>query len=157
VREHGIARAALGTPAAILIGWTLLGTQSAYQYARWHADEIVAAGRELMDQCPETSFGHHPELGRSQAHPLYGEEIQSSDPRVPRVLRKLGARRIWVDAERVGVCVGTNDLDFSVIPRPETEFQIYRDPHPTTTCSPVWGSPGKGSTKITDRLWTNLY
>jgi len=160
VREHHISRAVLAVLAAIVVGWTLLGTQSAYQYARWHADEIVAAGCELADRCPSTgyyTYNRHPELDTSGAHALFGEEVQPSDPRVPRVLRGLGARRIWVDEDRVAVYVGKNAFDFSTIPRPEAEFQIYRTPHPTTACNPVWGSQGKGSTHLTDRLWTNLY
>ncbi len=160
VREHRISRAILAVLAAIVMGWTLLGTQSAYQFARWHADEIVTAGCELMDQCPRTgyrAYSRHLEFDTNEASTLFGEEIQPTDPRVPRVLRKLGARRIWVDAEHVAVYVGVNEFDLSVIPRPEIEFQIYRTPHPTTISNFVWGTQGKDATKLTDRLWTNLY
>ena len=106
-----------------------------------------------MDRCPQSDF-HNFNIGW---YAFFGEEIQPSDPRVPVVLRKLGARRIWVDAERVAVYVGTNEFDFSTFPRPEIEFQIYRAAHPATHERFIWGSPGKGSTKLTDRLWTNLY
>lgn len=160
VRAHRTARVILAIVAAILLGLTLLGTQSSYQYARWHAEEIVAAGRELMDRCPSTDYrpyNVHPEIDPSGTFALMGVEIQPGDPRVPEVLRKLGARRIWVDADRVAVYVGTNRFDFSTFPQPEIEFQIYRLPHPDTTENPVWGFRGKGSTKITDKLWTNLY
>jgi hypothetical protein len=159
-REHRIVRVVLAILAAIMLGLTLLGTQSAYQYARRHADEIVAAGCELMDHCPKTgyyTYNRHPEIDTSGILALFGQEIQPGDPRVPSVLRKLGARRIWIDEERVAVYVGPNKFDFSCIPQPEIEFQIYRDAHPTTTCGPVWGDHGKGATRITDRLWTNVY
>ena len=135
VREHRIVRVVLAILAAIMLGLTLLGTQSAYQYARWHADEIVAAGCELMDQCPKSGFdryNRHPEIDTSGILDLFGQEIQPTDPRVPKVLRKLGARRIWIDEERVAVYVGPNKFDFSCIPQPGIEFQIYRYPHPTT-------------------------
>jgi hypothetical protein len=150
VREHGSARATRAFLAAIVVTLTVMGTQTAYQYARWHSDEIVAAGCNLMDQCPKTGYRpHSPHRGTytSNAQALVGQEIEPSDPRVPDVLRKLGARRIWVDDERVAVYVGL-----------ETEFQIYRLPHPDSTLDPVWGFRGKAwPTKITDRLWTNDY
>ena len=129
VREKHTARAVLAVLAIIAIGLTFMGTQSSFQFARRHADEIVAAANQFADQIP-AHFG----------------EIQPNDPLAPSVLRKLGARRIWIDQERVAVYVGG-----------DTEFQIYRRPHPTTSCDPVWGFRGKGSTKITDRLWTNDY
>jgi hypothetical protein len=154
-REHRMARVVLAILVTIMLGLTLLGTQSAYQYARWHADEIVVAGCELMDQCPRTGYRDY---SRHVGMPaLFGQEIDPGDPRVPEVLRKLGALRIWVDEERVAVYVGINKFDFSCIPQPGIEFQIYRNAHPTTTCGPVWGSYGKGATRITDRLWTNVY
>lgn len=138
-----------------MTGWTVLGTQSAYQYARWHADEIVRAGCDLMDRCPRTEYrACYPARIYTS---LFGEEIALNDPRVPQVLRKLGARRIWVDGERVAVYVETNEFDFSCIPKPEIEFQIYRTPQPKTPHGPVWGSHGKSHTKLTDRLWTNIY
>jgi hypothetical protein len=132
VREHEIRRGVLSVLAAVVLGLTVWGTQSSFQYARWHADEIVAAGCELADRCPRTDD--------------FGQEINPSDPRVPKVLRKLGARRIWVDGERVAVYV-----------RKEVEYQIHRDPHGKGMPNPVWGFRGKGSTRITDRLWTNDY
>jgi hypothetical protein len=160
VRKRNTARAVLAVLAAIVLGLTLLNTQSPYQYARRHADKIVAAGCELMDRCPRTeyySYNLHPEIDTSGILAIFGEEIQPDDPRVVSVLRKLGARRIWVDEERVAVYVGSNEFDFSGFPRPEIEFQIYRTPHTTTTSNPVWGFHGKGATRITDRLWTNDY
>jgi len=160
VREQNIARVVLAVLAAIILGLTLLGTQSAYQYARWHADEIVAAGCELMNECQKTgchTHNRHPEIDTSGSSALFGQEIQPTDPRVPEVLRKLGACRIWVDEERVAVYVGINKFDISCIPQPGIEFQIYRDAHPTTTDGPVWSDQGKDATRITDRLWTNVY
>ncbi len=158
VRQHDTPRAILGVLAAIMLGWTLWGTQTAYQYARRHPDEIVAAGCELADKCPKSdyhTYNRHPEFG--DAFALLGQEVDPDDPRVPVVLRKLGAQRIWVDEERVAVYVGVNKLDFSCIPQPDMEFQIYRSPRPTTVDNPVWAFRGKGSTKFTDRLWTNVY
>ena len=146
VRQHDTPRAILAVLAAIVLGLTLWGTQTAYQYARRHADEVVAAGCELADQCPRAdhrTYSPHPE---SHTRDLVGQEIDSSDPRVPKALRRLGAQRIWVDDERVAVYVGG-----------DTEFQIYRAPHATTTYNPVWAPRWKGSTKFTDRLWTNMY
>ena len=157
VRERGMVRVVLAILAAMVIGPTLLSTQSTYQYARWHAGEIVAAGSKLMEQCPATGFriyNPHPD-NTSGTSDLFGKEVQPNDPRVPPILRKLGARRIWVDKERVAVYVGR--LAFSsVLPRPEVEFQIFSRPSQYTS-SPVWGSHGKGATRITDRLWTNDY
>jgi hypothetical protein len=147
IREHHTKRAILAFLAAIVLGLTLLGTQSAYQYARWHADEIVAAGCELMDRCPRTdyyTYNRNPEIDTSGTLALFGQEIQPSDPRVPSVLRTLGARRIWVDKERVAVYVGG-----------DTEFEIYRVP--PAQCNPVWAPRWKGSTHFNDRLSTNVY
>jgi hypothetical protein len=160
LRERRMARVLRAFLAAIVLGLTLLGTQSPYQYARRHSDEIVAAGDRLMDQCPESDFhayNPHPKLDKSADRTLFGQEIPPSDPRVPNVLRKLGARRIWVDKDRVAVYVGSNQYDLSQFPHPEIEFQIYRRSHPDTTSNPVWGFKGKGATKITERLWTNDY
>jgi hypothetical protein len=155
VRERGERRLLSAFFAVIVLGLTLVGTQSSYQYARRHAAEIVAAGRELMDQVPATDF--HPQPNKSSVTALVGVEIQPSDPRVPSVLRNLGACRIWVDKERVAVYVGPETLQILRVPNDEVEYQLYRVPHPTTTCNPVWGFKGKGATKITDRLWTNDY
>jgi hypothetical protein len=125
VLERRPSRALL---ALLVLGIVAWGTQSAYQYASRNADQIVAAGGELKNRLAK------------------GGEIEPGDPRVPEVLRNLGARRIWVDEQRVAVYVGD-----------DVEFQIFRTPHPDTTCNPVWGVRGKGATKITDRLWTNQY
>jgi hypothetical protein len=160
VRARHIVRIAFAVSAVIVLGSTLAGTQSPYQYARRHADEIVAAGCQLMDQCPEAEFRRYNPRNpadASDAQALFGQEIQPNDPRVPPILRKLGARRIWVDKERVAVYVGSGLLDFFLFSRPEIEFQSYRAPHPHTCDNPVWGFRGKGHTKINDRLWTSEY
>ena len=160
VRERERRRLLSAFFAVIVLGLTVLSTQSTYQYARRHADEIVAASRELMEKVPKTDFhpyNRHPDLDKSGSFALVGAEIQPSDPRVPSVLRKLGARRIWVDEERVAVFVGSNELDLSQFPHIEIEYQVFRTPHPDAACNPVWGFKGKGTTKITDRLWTNDY
>ena len=147
VREHLAKRRVLAVLATIVLGLTLWGTQSPYQYARRHADEIVAAGCELADRCPRADYHTYDPLpGRFAVSTLFGQDISPSDPRVPTVLRKLGARRIWVDDERVAVYVGE-----------EAEFQIHRDPHGKGMPHPVWGFKGKGCTEITSRLWTNDY
>lgn len=130
VREHYVVRAVLAVLAAIVIGLTLLGTQSAYQYARWHANEIVSAGCELMERCQQSNSGG---------------EIQPSDPRVPNILRKLGASSIVVGEQTVAVYVP----GFA-----RAEFLISRTP--ATTINPVWIKnigKGGGDWKITDRLW----
>lgn len=150
VRERDELRIVLGALAAIMLGMTVLSTRTAYQYARWHADEIVAAGCELADQCRRTDdnrYNLHPGSDPNGKDALFGQRIDPSDPRVPGVLRKLGAQRIWVDEERVAVYVGEG-----------TEFQIYRATHPRRTSGPVWGFRGKGSTNtpITDRLTAAL-
>ena len=59
--------------------------------------------------------------------------------------------------ERVAVYVGRERLQILRVPNDEVEYQIYRLPHPTTTCNPVWGFKGKGDTEITDRLRSNDY
>ena len=113
-----------------------------------------------MDRVPEAEFhryNSHPDVDESGILALFGAEIQPTDPRVPDVLRNLGARRIWVDKERVAVYVGRERLQILRVPNDEVEYQIYRLPHPTTTCNPVWGFKGKGDTEITDRLRSNDY
>jgi hypothetical protein len=130
VREHDSRRIKLGFLATLAIGLTVWGTQTPYQYAQHHAEEIVAAGREIKD--------------RIVIHPK-GREISIDDPSIPRVLRKLGAQRIWIDDDRVAVYVGG-----------ETEFQICLSDSPGCP-NPVWGFRGKGATQISDRLWTNDY
>jgi hypothetical protein len=159
LREHRVARAVLAVLAAIVLVLTLEGTRSAYQYARWHTDEIVAAGSELMEQCPRSGYypcNLHPEFDAS-TFVFFGEQVQPNDPRVPQALRRLGARRIWVDDERVAVYVGINWFDFSCLPHPEIEFQISRLPHPESYPGEVWGTHGKSSTRLADRFWTNVY
>jgi hypothetical protein len=129
MRERSVTRVVLGLLAAIVIVLIVSGTQSAYQYAVRHADEIVAAADALSAQVPDSE---------------HGQEINASDPRIPTALRKLGARRIRIDSERVSVYVGG-----------DTEFQISRVSDAGVDF--VWGSRGKGATKITERLWTNDY
>ncbi len=126
-RAHRMARATLAVLALLLLGLTLASTQSAYQFARRHADEIVAESRNLMDRLPEV------------------QEIESDDPRVPQVLHRLGARSIVVDSTRVAVLVPGLW---------RAEFHIYRDP--ARTLKPVWVThygKGAGRLQITDRLW----
>jgi hypothetical protein len=155
LRTRGIARIVPAVLAVFFLGWTLLSTQSPYQFARWRADAIVAAGLELMDRCPSSEF--HTCEGRYSSYKFFGKEIDPRDSRVPPVLRRLRPRRIWVDEDRVAVYVGVNPLDCSVSPGPDVEFQIYRTSTSEKHCGWVWGSHGKGSTRINDRLWTNLY
>jgi hypothetical protein len=126
-RTHGTSRAVLAVCAVLLLGLILVSTQSAYQYARRHADEIVAEGCNLMDR----SVGV--------------DTIPSNDPRVPSVFRRLGAQSIIVDDERVAVYVP----GFR-----RAEFHVYRVP--SRTIKPVWiTTRGKdaGHLPITDRLW----
>jgi hypothetical protein len=127
MRTHGTSRAVLAVCAAILLGLTLLSTQSAYQYARRHADEIVAEGCNLMDRSPGV------------------QSISSDDPRVPVVFRRLGAQSVIVNEDRVAVYVpGLR----------RAEFHIYRVP--SRTIEPVWittRGKGAGHLPITDRLW----
>ncbi len=131
LKKHNKRHYACAILAVIVLGLTLLGTQSAYQYARWHADEIVAAGCELMDNCPIKdyyTYNQHPEIDTAGILALFGQEIQPSDPRVPNVLRKLGALRIWVDEERVAVYVGSNKFDLSCIPNPGSSSRYTEFP-----------------------------
>ena len=126
LREKNMARVVLAVLAMIALSLTLLSTQSAYQYARRHADEIVAAGNDLMEQWPET------------------RQIQESsfdDSHVPSVLRKLGARSILIDKEHVVVDANNN-----------IKFNIYRIPISTSDLDVLIGDKGSTATKITDRL-----
>jgi hypothetical protein len=146
MRERRMPRGVLASLAAVVLGLTLWGTQSAFQYARRHADQIVAAGCRLADRCPRTDYHVYNPRHELGMFAFFGQEISPSDPRVPEVLRKLGARRIWVDEERVAVYVSEN-----------AEFQIHRKPRADGMPRPVWGFRWKGATKIADRLWTNDY
>ncbi len=92
VRERGRRRFLSACFAAVMLGLTILGTQSSYQYARRHAEEIVTAGCELMDRVPEAEFHRYnpcPDADKSGVLALFGAEIQPTDPRVPDVLRNL--------------------------------------------------------------------
>jgi hypothetical protein len=160
VRQRHTARFVLAGIATVVLVLTLLSTQSAFQYARRHSDAIVDAGYELMERCSSAddyTYNQAPECDPDGLLALRGQEIRPDDPRVPRILRNLGARRIWVGEERVAVYVGVDPFDFHQFPRPNLEFQIYRSPHPAGRAYPVWGSRGKDEMKITDRLWTNSY
>jgi hypothetical protein len=123
VREGGSARVALGSVSVVVLGLTVWSTQSAYQYARRHAEEIVTAGCELMDRVPAGKYDD--------------VKIEPSDPRVPDLIRKLGAQAIWVHEDYVFVSLGGPG---------GAGFDIYRHPQPH--------AQGKAETaKITDRLW----
>lgn len=133
-------RAVLGLLAVLLLGWTFYGTQTAYQFARRHSGEIVAAGQELADRVGRHSgCTPHPDSTGEMGH-----VINPGDPRVPRILRDLGAKHIWLDDEQVAIDVGN-----------DTEFQIYHEPHPMFRSNTVWEAKHSKatSTKITDRLW----
>jgi hypothetical protein len=135
LKKDNPTRAVLAVLAVIVLGPTLLSTQSAYQYARRHADEIVAAGCELMDQYPETH---------------YIEKASLSDQHLPTAIRKLGVYSIKIDKESVSILVP----GIPFIPGfPDREFHIFRNP--TTQSDPVWAHYGKGAGTfvITDRLW----
>ena len=130
LRQHDLTRGIFAVFAMIVLGPTLLSTQSAYQYARRHADEIVAAGCELLDQCHKIPVRH---------------TVKPDDARVPSVLRKLGANSIVVTEKRLSMYVP------GLTP---AEFQIYRA-HPTQIYTAWKWKKGKGSGQlpITDRLW----
>jgi hypothetical protein len=139
LKKDNPARAVLAILAVIVLGPTLLSTQSAYQYARRNADEIIAAGCELMDKYPEKH---------------YIEEADISNQNVPRVLRKLGARSIYIDDERVSIYVaGFPSLT-------NREFIIYKIPNPTSFRESVFikrAGNKDGLCKITDKLWMTDY
>jgi hypothetical protein len=96
-RERRIVRAVLAVLAVIVIGLTFLGMQTKHQYMCRHADEIVAAAGELMDQCPGTRDGR---------------DVAVDDARVPEMLRNLGASHFLVKEKLVVVYVdGFPDID----------------------------------------------
>jgi hypothetical protein len=135
VRERRITRTVLAVLAAFVLSITLLSTQSAYQYARRHADEIIAAGCELMNHWPEKH---------------YIMEADISNENIPIVLRKIGARSIFIDEERVSIYVPGLPL------LSDREFIIYKNPNPTSMRESVFikSSGNKdGLCKITDRFW----
>jgi hypothetical protein len=117
IRERRAARAILAVLAVVVLGPTLLSTQSAYQYARRNASEIVAAGCELMGQWPKTQFD---------------QEVQIDDPRVPKTFHSLGVRRVWIEEDCVSVLVP------GLLGLSDREFVICRDPHPATIANSVW-------------------
>jgi hypothetical protein len=141
MRERREARAVLAVLAAVVLGPTLLSTQSTYQYARRNAGEIVTAGCELMDQWFKTDFGH---------------EVPISDTRVPKAFHSLGVRRVWIDEDRMSVFVP------GLLGLSDREFIICRDPPPTTIGSSVWinrkgFSKDYGMIRINDQLWMTDY
>jgi hypothetical protein len=139
LRERRMARTILAALAAIVLGLTLLSTQSAYQYARRNADEIVAAGCELLDEWPKTEFGR---------------EVDINDPRLPRVFHSLGVRRVRIDEECVFIYVPGRS-GFS-----DREFVICRTADPAMVVDSVWikrPSHKDSMVKITDRLWMTDY
>ncbi len=160
VRKHRIARVVLAILAAMMLGLTLLGTQSAYQYARWHADEIVAAGCELMDRCPKTdyhTYNRHPEIDTSG---------------VLGLLAKRFSRPISVSQGRFGTwgcaasgltksvwpsTLGQTSSTFRVSPSlgSSSRYTEFRIPRPHATL--FGATKGRAATRITDRLWTNIY
>lgn len=134
LHERLIARRLLTILAVLVLSPTLLSTQSAYQYARRHADEIVAAGCRFAEQCEADHL----------------QEIPLDDARIPRVLRKLGASDFHVDDDHVHIHV-PESLAFS-----EREFAIDRACGPDTRPDTVWVTSrpkGLGPMKIGDRLW----
>jgi len=107
-----------------------LSTQSAYQYARRHADEIVAAGCQLAEYCREAHV----------------DEIPLDDPGVPRAFRELGVRRIQIREEHVHVYV-PGLPGFA-----DREFIIDRIPDPArkgTPCGSRERAKGVGSARST--------
>jgi hypothetical protein len=127
VRTQGPSRILFVCFAAALIGSAARLTNHAYHYARWHADEIVAAGQKLMNVTAP------------------GLCLDPSGPSVPTAFRRLGVSRVLVEPDRVAVY-------HPGIRR--TELQIYREP--TFAIERVWinrtGKQG-GINKITDKLW----
>ena len=75
----------------IVLLLTVLSTRTPFQYVRRHADEIVAAGCKLIDQCPPTS--QMISLDRDYA-------------RVPPEIRNIGLMHVWVDNATVTVSGG---------------------------------------------------
>jgi hypothetical protein len=139
VKKVNPARAIIAVLAVIVLGLTLLSTQTTYQYACRHADEIVAAGCELMDQQPAKQYIH---------------EADIDDKQVPSVLRKLGVRSILVDEEYVSIYVPGNSV-FT-----DREFIIYRIPNPSTWRDSVFIRRPTNKDemyKINDRLWMTDY
>jgi hypothetical protein len=138
LKNNNPARAVLAVLAVIVLGPTLLSTQSAYQYARRHTEEIVAAGCELMDKYPETQLIEKASLNRQQ---------------LPAAIRKLGAYSIKIDKEEESVSIYVPGAPFIPGNR-DCEFHIFRNPATTSNC--VWvQSTGKGggTSVITDKLW----
>jgi len=139
MRERREARAVLAVLAVVVLGPTLLSTQSTYQYACRNASEIVAAGCELMDQWPKTGFG---------------QEVQIGDPRVPKAFHSLGVRRVWIEEDCVSVLVP------GLLGLSNREFIICRTPDPTTIRDSVWikrPSNKDSMVRISDRLWMTDY
>lgn len=126
LRKRRVGRLFVGGLLAYL---TFLSTQTGYQYARHHADEVIAVACELMDRYPN---GKHkwPNFQTKQAWP--------SGSRLREVLRRLGGYEVTVDGDCVYIYTGGHCGD---------GFFIYREPHPP----PISG--GQDCRKINDRLW----
>lgn len=141
IKQQGSRRICLGILAVIFLACTLLGTQTAYQFARRHAAQIVAAGWELADQFRTSGDGNR--VPHPQRYNRFGREIDPGDRRVPSVLRDLGVKRIWLDDELVGVyCEG------------RIEFHIYHQPRSRYIGDTLWLCAKSPSViRIADRLW----
>jgi hypothetical protein len=141
LKNDYIARVILAVLALIVLCPTLLSTQSTYQYACKHADEIVSAGCEMMDQWPQDRVI---DVNRTD-QPLPGP--------LPRVLRKLGVQSIFFERDFASLYVpGTLFSD--------REFMIYRTPDPEKLRESVFIRRPTNKDmccQINDRLWMTDY
>jgi hypothetical protein len=138
-KNDNAARFVLAILAVLVLGPTFLSTQTAYQYASRHADEIIAAGCELMNRWPDKH---------------YIKEAVFGNKNIPSVLRKLGTRSIFIDEERISIYVS----GFPYIT--DREFIIYKNPKPTSLRGSVFikrSGNKDGMCEITDRLWMTDY
>lgn len=115
LRQEKEIRIILATAAAIILGITLLSTQTTYQYARRHANEIVNKGCELIDQCPKNQLGH---------------EIELNNPLVPKIFQTMGTRSIFIDKDHIAIFVPGFFKD--------REFIIYYDNNYTVLVPSIW-------------------
>jgi hypothetical protein len=142
LRERRGVRMLLAVLSSIVFGLTLWSTQSAYQYARRNAGEVVAAGRSLLDQWPKGQTAR---------------EIEISDPRVPKAFHDLAASRVWIDERTVSVYVPAR-RGFR-----DREFLISRASESSNTSNigdSVWikrPSNKDDMVKICDGLWMTDY
>jgi hypothetical protein len=136
--QRRIKRAVLGVLAACLFGAIVISTQSPYQCARRHSDDILDAASRLAALYSE---------GR------VGNEVDVDDPCVPKVIRELGATRVWVDDVRVSLYV-----PHSVRHR-DYEFIVCHIPR-STVPRPVWirrPSNKDEECRIAEGLWMTDY